>query len=84
MGFGSLSAYKERAAYRTSVEDSVYIAGLSEGFLPISYARTDEAIEEERRLLYVGVTRARKRLCLSWAAGRQSRSASRFLTELQR
>jgi DNA helicase-2/ATP-dependent DNA helicase PcrA len=68
--------------------DSVYIAGLSDGLLPISYARTDEAIDEERRLLYVGVTRARKRLCLSWAAGSkspsQSRTPSRFLAELQR
>jgi DNA helicase-2/ATP-dependent DNA helicase PcrA len=68
--------------------DSVYIAGLSDGLLPISYARTEEAIDEERRLLYVGVTRARKRLCLSWAAGSkspgQSRTPSRFLAELQR
>jgi DNA helicase-2/ATP-dependent DNA helicase PcrA len=68
--------------------DSVYIAGLSEGLLPISYARTEESIDEERRLLYVGVTRARKRLWLSWAAGSkspgQSRTPSRFLAELQR
>ena len=68
--------------------DSVYIAGLSDGLLPISYARTEDAIDEERRLLYVGVTRARKRLCLSWAAGSkspgQSRVPSRFLAELQR
>jgi DNA helicase-2/ATP-dependent DNA helicase PcrA len=68
--------------------DSVYIAGLSDGLLPISYARTDDAIDEERRLLYVGVTRARKRLCLSWAAGSksggQTRAPSRFLAELQR
>jgi len=69
--------------------DSVHLAGLSEGLLPISYARTPEAVEEERRLLYVGVTRARKRLSLSWAqrqgggSGGQ-RSGSRFLTELQR
>ena len=72
--------------------DSVHIAGLSEGLLPISYARTEAAIEEERRLLYVGVTRARRRLSLSWAregsAGSPSRggqrSPSRFLAELQR
>ena len=68
--------------------DSVYIAGLSEGLLPISYARTPEAVEEERRLLYVGVTRARKRLRLSWAVapnhGSGQRQASRFLAELQR
>jgi DNA helicase II / ATP-dependent DNA helicase PcrA len=62
---------------------SVYLAGLSEGLLPISYARTDEAIEEERRLLYVGVTRARETLTLSWSA-QQNRVASRFLADLQR
>lgn len=65
--------------------DSVHLVGLSEGLLPISYARDDRAVEEERRLLYVGVTRARRRLSLSWAAGgpgRSTRSPSRFLAEL--
>jgi DNA helicase-2/ATP-dependent DNA helicase PcrA len=38
--------------------------------MPIVYARTPEAIEEERRLLYVGVTRARRHLVLSWAPAR--------------
>ena len=47
--------------------DSVYIVGLSEGLLPISYARGLAAIDEERRLLYVGITRARRRLSLSWS-----------------
>ena len=66
--------------------DSVYIAGLSEGLLPISYAKDEAAIDEERRLLYVGVTRARIRLCLSWAESStgQRRSPSRFLADLQR
>jgi DNA helicase II / ATP-dependent DNA helicase PcrA len=72
--------------------DSVHIVGLAEGLLPISYAKTESAIEEERRLLYVGITRARKRLSLSWAAsggnavgGRAgSRLPARFLAELQR
>ncbi len=63
--------------------DSVYLMGLTEGMLPISYARTEDAIDEERRLLYVGVTRARKRLCLSWSA-QQGRKPSRFLSEVQR
>jgi len=67
--------------------ESVHIAGLSEGYLPITYATDDEAIEEERRLLYVGVTRARRRLGLSWAAtgsGRGAeRSPSRFLADLR-
>ncbi|WP_434317101.1 ATP-dependent helicase [Leifsonia sp. P73] len=68
--------------------DSVYIVGLSEGLVPISYAAGFEQIDEERRLLYVGVTRARRRLRLSWAQrgsqpGRPvSRQASRFLAEL--
>ena len=73
--------------------DSVHLVGLSEGLVPISYAKTAEAIDEERRLLYVGVTRARRSLSLNWAAtganagglGRGGqRAASRFLAELQR
>jgi len=69
--------------------ESVHIIGLSEGLVPISYAQSREAIEEERRLLYVGVTRARRRLTLSWAetgggvSSRQGRrQASRFLSDL--
>jgi DNA helicase-2/ATP-dependent DNA helicase PcrA len=61
--------------------DSVYIAGASEGLLPISYARTDSAVEEERRLFYVGITRARLRLRLSWAG--PNRVPSRFLADLR-
>jgi DNA helicase-2/ATP-dependent DNA helicase PcrA len=67
--------------------DSVHIVGLSEGLLPITYAKGLEAIDEERRLFYVGVTRARKKLSLSWAAEGvhrgQTRQASRFLAELR-
>lgn len=65
--------------------DSVYLVGLSEGLVPISYARTFEQIDEERRLLYVGITRARRRLHLSWSESGQQRgqrAASRFLAEL--
>ena len=66
--------------------DAVFLIGLSEGLVPISYAGTFEQIDEERRLLYVGITRARKRLSLSWsAAGHQQRSPrerSRFLSEI--
>jgi DNA helicase-2/ATP-dependent DNA helicase PcrA len=68
--------------------DAVFLVGLADGTLPISHALThgpdSEAVEEERRLLYVGVTRARTHLELSWAlarapGGRQGRRPSRFL-----
>ncbi|MGW0702706.1 ATP-dependent DNA helicase UvrD2 [Streptomyces sp. NPDC002867] len=68
--------------------DAVFLVGLTEGMMPITYAKTDEQVEEERRLLYVGVTRARLHLCLSWAlsrapGGRASRRPSRFLNGLR-
>ncbi|MBY8845415.1 ATP-dependent DNA helicase UvrD2 [Streptomyces sp. SP2-10] len=68
--------------------DVVFLVGVAEGMLPITYARTDEQIEEERRLLYVGVTRARERLHVSWAlsrspGGRPNRRPSRFLDGLR-
>ncbi|ETZ59637.1 ATP-dependent DNA helicase UvrD2 [Mycobacterium avium subsp. hominissuis] len=68
--------------------DAVFLVGLADGTLPISHALAhgadSEAVEEERRLLYVGITRARTYLALSWAlarspGGRQSRKPSRFL-----
>ncbi|WP_085369442.1 ATP-dependent helicase [Leifsonia sp. NCR5] len=68
--------------------ESVYLVGLSEGLVPISYAKSFEQIDEERRLLYVGITRARSNLQLSWSqsgqyAGRSSvRQPSRFLAEM--
>lgn len=68
--------------------DAVFVVGLSEGLVPISYAGTFEQIDEERRLLYVGITRARNRLSLSWAAAgapgqqRARRERSRFLAEI--
>lgn len=69
--------------------DAVFLVGLADGTLPISHALAhgpdSEAVEEERRLLYVGVTRARVHLALSWAlarapGGRASRKPSRFLS----
>ncbi|HEV2344105.1 MAG TPA: ATP-dependent DNA helicase UvrD2 [Actinocrinis sp.] len=68
--------------------DAVLLVGLTEGLLPISYAETPDQVEEERRLLYVGVTRARKWLRLSWAlarapGGRATRRPSRFLDALR-
>ena len=67
--------------------DSVFLCGLQDGTLPITYAETPAAVEEERRLLYVGMTRARRELSLSWALARQpggrgSRKPSRFLGPL--
>lgn len=56
--------------------DAVFLVGLTEGTLPITYAKTDEQIEEERRLLYVGVTRARYHLNLSWALSRSRAAAA--------
>ena len=66
--------------------DAVFLVGLVENTLPVSHAikAGDAEVEEERRLFYVGVTRAREHLHLSWAlarqeGGRKSRSRSRFL-----
>jgi len=68
--------------------DAVFLVGLSEGLMPISFADTPEAVDEERRLLYVGITRARVHLALSWSTartpgGRANRKPSRFLDGLR-
>ncbi|MEQ4207768.1 ATP-dependent DNA helicase UvrD2 [Actinopolymorpha sp. B9G3] len=68
--------------------DAVFLAGIHEGTVPITYADTADQVEEERRLLYVGVTRARIHLSVSWAlartpGGRSRRSASRFLASVR-
>ncbi len=64
----------------------VFLVGLAEGQFPISYAKSTSAVDEERRLFYVGVTRARERLALSYAETArergQTREASRFLREI--
>jgi len=66
--------------------DFVFIIGLTEGYLPISYAQTEAEIREEQRLLYVGLTRAKKELTLSWArrdaSSTRDRESSRFLSLL--
>ena len=68
--------------------DTVFLAGLEETRLPHRRAESEVEIEEERRLFYVGVTRARQRLFLSHAGqrfvfGRQEMSMpSRFLHEI--
>lgn len=70
--------------------DAVLLPALEEGLLPIRYAKDDEEIAEERRLLYVGITRARVHLALSWAQRRSARDGkegarrpSRFLAALE-
>ncbi len=68
--------------------DAVLLPGLVEGVMPIVHARTPEAIAEERRLLYVAVTRAREHLYLSWSPARapgirQTRPRSRFFDDLR-
>ena len=67
----------------------VFIAGLEEGLFPMEQATQEKAeLEEERRLFYVGATRAERRLYLSWARSRyrygeqQSNTRSRFLEEI--
>lgn len=64
--------------------DAVFLVGVAEGLLPISYAKTAAAREDERRLLYVAITRARDLLTVSWARsrgadGRGKRKRSRLL-----
>ena len=65
--------------------DAVFLVGLSDGMLPTGYAKTAEQVEEERRLLYVGVTRAREWLWLSYASARspggRARRPCRFLPQ---
>lgn len=62
----------------------VFVVGASDGLLPISMAKTAAEVEEERRLFYVALTRARDELTVTWASARTpgaraSRKPSRFL-----
>ena len=50
---------------------TVHVVGLEEGFVPIVYAESSEARDEERRLLYVALTRASRDLHCSWARSRR-------------
>ncbi|MEY4900810.1 MAG: hypothetical protein RI895_1232, partial [Actinomycetota bacterium] len=52
--------------------EAVFVAGLSEGLLPISHATTPTEFNEERRLLYVSITRAKTVLRLSWSKSRHT------------
>ncbi|MDN6487732.1 MAG: ATP-dependent DNA helicase UvrD2 [Ancrocorticia sp.] len=62
--------------------EAVFLAGMSEGLMPISLAKGKEGTAEERRLLYVGITRAKQHLQVSYAKGngsRANRKVTRFL-----
>jgi DNA helicase-2/ATP-dependent DNA helicase PcrA len=66
----------------------VFLVGLTDTTVPIQHATTPDQLAEERRLLYVGITRAREHLALSWALARspgqrRSRRPSRFLDGLR-
>src|SRR5262249_58311556 len=68
--------------------DVSFLPGRPEGNVPIIHAETSEAVAEERRLLYVGVTRARQQVLLSWALARvpgggRGRTPSRFLAGMR-
>lgn len=67
--------------------EAVFLCGLNEGLMPISFAQGSDDIDEERRLLYVGITRARSHLTLTWSrsrtpGGRAGRKRSRFLDDI--
>lgn len=66
--------------------DAVNLFGMQEGTLPFVLATTPEQLDEEKRLLYVGITRARRHLRISWSrsrtGGRGNRGPSRFLDGL--
>jgi DNA helicase II / ATP-dependent DNA helicase PcrA len=70
--------------------DSVFLSGMEEGILPSSRSTDDSGIEEERRLLYVGITRAKTRLYLTRAKERKKFGESipsipsRFLEEIDK
>lgn len=68
--------------------DAVFLVGVTDQTIPIQHASTTEQLAEERRLFYVGITRARQRLMLSWALARnpgqaRRRRPSRFLDGLR-
>ncbi|CAN5445804.1 ATP-dependent DNA helicase UvrD2 [soil metagenome] len=68
--------------------DAVFLGGMHEGSMPIVHASTTAAVEEERRLFYVGVTRARSALTISWSAARTpgsrgNRRPTRFLNGIR-
>ena len=70
--------------------DAVLLPKFVDGVIPISFAKTSDEIDEERRLAYVAITRARKYLLLSWGASYltifgnvKSQSRSRFISYME-
>jgi DNA helicase-2/ATP-dependent DNA helicase PcrA len=68
--------------------DAVFLPRLEDKELPFALSRTDDEVAEERRLLYVGITRAKEHLFVSWALRREaerrkSPRPSPFLTEIK-
>ena len=64
--------------------DTVYIMAANEGAVPYKKAKTEDEIEEERRLFYVAMTRAKQTLVISYAKEKNGKTAepSRFVNEL--
>ena len=58
--------------------EAVFLPQVEEGLLPIRQAKVDEQVAEERRLLYVGITRAKTHLFISW-----SKKPSRFIDDIR-
>lgn len=70
--------------------DTVFVTGLERGLVPISHAKTSEALDEEQRLLYVALSRAERALHLSWSRQRTigvrvaNRNPSPWLARVER
>ena len=64
--------------------ESVYIIHANEGEIPYQKARTQKELEEERRMFYVAMTRAKEKLNISYILEKSGKSVSpsRFVTEI--
>ena len=64
--------------------EHVFVIGANEGIIPYKKAELDEEVEEERRLFYVAITRAKEKLCISYVKEKRGKKMeiSRFLLEL--
>ena len=62
--------------------EAVFLPRVEEGELPFKRSKSDEAVAEERRLFYVGITRAKRYLTITWVSDGK-RKGSRFLAELR-